>query len=180
MCPATPQPSPFAALSSFPDWALYHSGDFSYTADKLAPIANKLGNLNYAFMYFCPPPGTDPMPYWALPPYGSCSDATAFQLMSVEPHDAGFLQTINGYKATNANLKVYLSIGGWNFPSAYWSAMAATAATRATFIQSVIAWLNQYSVDGVDMYVWRAQPRKKKYASGALISHPARPRTPQQ
>jgi len=45
------------------------------------------------------------MPYWALPPYGSCTDATAFQLMSVEPHDAGFLQTINGYKASNPNLK---------------------------------------------------------------------------
>jgi GH18 family chitinase len=29
--------------------------------------------------------------------------------------------------------------------------MAATSATRSTFIQSVIAWLNQFSADGVDL-----------------------------
>ena len=135
----------------FANWALYHAGDYAYTADKLAPISQKLGNLNYAFMYFCPPPGTNPMPYWAQPPYGSCSDASAFQLMSVEPHDVSFLSTINGFKASNPGLKLYLSVGGWNFPSAYFSAMAATSATRATFIASVVQWLQTYSADGIDI-----------------------------
>lgn len=107
--------------------------------------------INYAFMYMCPPPGTNPMPYWSVPPYGTCTDATAFQLLSVDPHDPSNLATIVGYKATNPALKVLLSVGGWNYPSAYFSAMASTAANRAIFIASVKSWIAQYNVDGVDI-----------------------------
>jgi chitinase len=48
-------------------------------------------------------------------------------------------------------LKVYLSIGGWNFPSAYFSKMVSTAANRNIFIQSCVSFLNQYSLDGIDL-----------------------------
>jgi chitinase len=71
--------------------------------------------------------------------------------MSVEPHDDSFLQTIAGFKASNPALKIMLSVGGWNFPSAYFSAMSSSAANRAIFIQSVVAWLSKYSADGVDL-----------------------------
>lgn len=135
----------------FANWAIYHAGQYSYTAADLAPIAGKLKEINYAFFYFCPPPGTNPMPYWSVPPYGQCSDSTAFQLLSVDPHDAANLATIVGYKQSNPNLKVMLSVGGWNYPAAYFSAMAATSATRATFISSVKSWISQYGVDGVDI-----------------------------
>ena len=124
---------------------------YSYTADNLQPLASHLQEINYAFLYFCPPPGTNPLPYWAQPPFGSCTDATAFQLMSVEPSDAAFLKTITGYRAQNPGLSVMLSIGGWNFFSSYWSAMAATPTTRATFIQSCKDWLSQTGADGIDV-----------------------------
>ena len=91
------------------------------------------------------------MPYWSVPPYGSCTDATAYQLLSVDPKDASFLATITGFKATQPDLKVLLSIGGWNFASNYFSQMAATAATRAIFVASVKQWMTQYNADGVDI-----------------------------
>lgn len=91
------------------------------------------------------------MPYWAQPPYGSCSDATAFQLMSVEPADAGNLATIATFKQQNPGLSLLLSVGGWNFPSAYFSALAASPAARATFIASVQQWMTQYGADGIDV-----------------------------
>jgi chitinase len=91
------------------------------------------------------------MPYWAVAPYGDCTDSSAFQLLSVDPHDAGNLATIVGYKSTNPKLKVMLSVGGWNYPSSYFSAMASTPANRAVFISSVKSWIAQYSADGIDL-----------------------------
>ena len=135
----------------FTNWAQYHQQGYSYEATDLAPISDKLAEINYAFLYFCPPPGTSPMPYWAQPPYGSCSDATAFQLMSVDPKDAVYIPQIVAMKATNPDLKVMLSVGGWNFPAAFFSAMAKTAASRAIFVASVKSWIAQFNADGVDI-----------------------------
>ena len=135
----------------FANWALYHLPPYGYEMNDLSPLVSSLSEVNYAFMYFCPPPGTDPLPYWAKAPYGSCSDATAFQLMSVEPKDDGFLQTLVTFRTQNPGLRLMLSVGGWNFPSAYFSDMAASAATRQTFINSVIQWLTKYNLDGVDI-----------------------------
>ena len=71
----------------------------------MAPLAPHVDEVDYSFLYFCPPPGTNPMPYWASPPYGSCDDSTAFQLMSVEPSDTDFLATLNGYKTVNPQVR---------------------------------------------------------------------------
>jgi len=107
--------------------------------------------IYYSFYYFCPPAGTNPMPYWALPPYGSCTDGTEYTLMSVEPADAQYIPQIVGMKSSNPKLKVYLSIGGWNFPSNYFSKMVSSATSRTKFIQSVVSTLNQYNLDGIDI-----------------------------
>ena len=135
----------------YSDWTKYHLPPYNYDASDLAPLAPRLQEISYAFMYFCPPPGTNPLPYWAQPPYGSCTDATAFQIMSVEPSDDSFLATIEAFRSGNKALNVYLSIGGWNFPSEYFSVMASTSANRAIFISSVITWLNKYGLQGVDI-----------------------------
>jgi hypothetical protein len=87
----------------------------------------------------------------AVAPYGDCTDATAFQLLSVDPKDPIFLATLTGYKSVNPDLKVLISVGGWNFPAGYFSAMASTAANRAIFIASVKSFIQQYSLDGVDI-----------------------------
>ena len=51
------------------------------------------------------------MPYWAVAPYGHCTDATEFQLMSVDPSDATAIPAL-----VAMGTKVIFSIGGWNFP----------------------------------------------------------------
>lgn len=134
-----------------PNWSQYRSSPYTFSVQDIAPLAPVLDNIIWSFVYFCPPPGTNPMPYWAVAPYGSCSDATAFQLMSVDPSDGPALQALAGMRASNPNLRVAISIGGWNFPSAYFSQMAGSAASRQTFAQSVASWIEQYSLDGVDI-----------------------------
>jgi len=135
----------------FANWAQYHTKPYTHTPEDLAPIAGKVDAFYYGFIYFCPPAGTNPMPYWAVAPYGQCTDATEFQLMSVEAKDPQFMQTITAYKSANPGLKVIASIGGWNFPSAYFSTMAATSDSRAKFIASAQAFLAANNLDGIDL-----------------------------
>lgn len=130
----------------FANWAQYHAGSYKYTADKLRPIAPKIDDVLYSFIYFCPPAGTNPLPYWAKAPYGHCDDSTEFQLLSVEPKDASFIPTIQ-----RMHPKLILSVGGWNFPSAYFSAMVSSSASRTKFISSVSSWLSKYDADGIDL-----------------------------
>lgn len=44
-----------------------------------------------------------------------------------------------------------MSVGGGGFSTAIWSDMAATAASRAKFVASVVDWMRRYRADGVDM-----------------------------
>lgn len=92
-----------------------------------------------------------PPPYWAQPPYGSCTDAEEYTLLSVEAKDSEFIPALVQYKGANPKLKVVLSVGGWNFPSSYFSKMVATSDSRSKFIASVKQWAQKYSLDGVDI-----------------------------
>ncbi|XP_050295131.1 acidic mammalian chitinase-like [Anthonomus grandis grandis] len=62
----------------------------------------------------------------------------------------GFTSAIN-LKQTNSNLKVLLSVGGWNEGSLKYSTMASTATGRATFIASVLKMVQTYGFDGFDL-----------------------------
>jgi chitinase len=135
----------------FVNWAQYRASPYTYTASNLQPIIKRIDQIYYGFIYFCPPAGTNPMPYWAVPPYGNCTDSNEYQLLSVEPKDATFLPQIVAFKSQNPNLKVLLSIGGWNFPSAFFSKLAASSTNRQKFIASANAWISQYKVDGIDI-----------------------------
>jgi len=130
----------------FANWAQYHAGQYKYTADKVSPIADKVDDILYSFIYFCPPAGTSPMPYWAKAPYGHCDDSTEYQLLSVEPKDNSFIPAL---KAMHP--KLLLSIGGWNFPSAYFSKMVASSAARTKFVNSAKSWVSQHNADGIDI-----------------------------
>ena len=69
--------------------------------------------------------------------------------MSVEPSDVPFLQTIVGFKASNPGLRLLIAVGGWNFASSYFSALAASPTGRATFAASAAALLRATGADGV-------------------------------
>jgi hypothetical protein len=57
-----------------------------------------------------------------------------------------------GVKEANADLKVLFCVGGTEFPSHSWSAMAASADSRATFITSVQTMSTTYGFDGVELH----------------------------
>jgi len=68
----------------FANWAQYRTAGYAYVAKDLGGIVQNISAVNYMAMYFCPPAGYSPMPYWALPPYGNCDDASEFEIMSGE------------------------------------------------------------------------------------------------
>lgn len=141
-----PPPTPMTFGAYFANWAQYHLKPYTYTADKLAPIAPLLDDVLYSFLYFCPPAGTSPMPYWAKAPFGNCGDYNEYEFLSVEAKDNTFIPAIGAMKP-----KLMLSIGGWNFPSAYFSKMISSSASRAKFITSAKSWMTKYNADGIDI-----------------------------
>lgn len=141
-----PPPTPLTFGAYFANWAQYHLKPFTYTPDKLSPVADLLDDVLYSFIYFCPPAGTNPMPYWAKSPYGNCGDYNEYQFLSVEAKDASFIPTLGGMKP-----KMMLSVGGWNFPSAYFSKMISSSDSRAKFIKSAQSWIQKYNADGIDI-----------------------------
>lgn len=66
------------------------------------------------------------------------------------PNDAANFATLNALKRVNPKLKVLVSVGGWKW-SGHFSDMALTPESRAVFINSVVAFLEKYHLDGLDV-----------------------------
>lgn len=54
-------------------------------------------------------------------------------------------------KNYSSNLKVLISIGGWNEGSNKYSAMVSSASNRKEFVQSVLDFLHTHKLDGLDL-----------------------------
>ena len=65
-------------------------------------------------------------------------------------HDAENFSFLGSLKKENPSLTVLVSVGGWLW-STNFSDMALTAESRAVFIQSVMDFLAQYKLDGLDI-----------------------------
>jgi len=129
----------------FANWAQYRQGDYKHTAGDVGGLSGIADHIYFGFVYFCPPAGVE-MPYWGKAPYGSCSDSKEFQLMTLEHNDPQSISTLKGQ-----GFKVMASIGGWNFPSHYFSEMVASAESRGKFIQSAKSFLSQHGFAGIDI-----------------------------
>jgi len=133
----------------FPNWAQYRPSPFTFTPSSLSSIISKVNVIWYAFAYFCPD-SSMVQPYWVTQ-LGLCQGKQPFQLTYVEQNDPSYYSQLVAMKSQNSNLKVILSVGGWNFPSNFFSVMVASSANRQTFINSCLSYMQQYRLDGIDL-----------------------------
>lgn len=89
--------------------------------------ANKLTRINYAF--------------------ANIQDG---QIVIVSPADAPNLATLVGLKKENPSLQIVISVGGWLW-SGNFSDAALTPQSRTRFVDSVVAFVEKYNLDGLDI-----------------------------
>merc|ERR1719329_1446310 len=144
-----PAPSPKSGGmlgAYFANWAQYHTAPYTHTAEDLAPIAPRTDFVYFGFAYFCPPSDTAQVPYWAVAPFGSCDSSNEYEIMLVEKNDGDSIKTL-----VSQGPKVILSIGGWNFPSSFFSKMVASSDSRSKFINSAKPFIQQNGLAGIDI-----------------------------
>jgi len=150
----------------FANWAQYHAKPYDYRPADLKILAPKMDFITYSFAFFCPDTmgvkggkkdGPTPT-YWLLD-RNLCNESNPMDIVAPEPNDAGeesggklnFMADVTDFKKDNENLKVILSIGGWNFPSAYFSQMVSTKEYRTKWIASTIKYMKSHNFDGIDI-----------------------------
>jgi len=141
-------PSPMIG-AYFPNWAQYRKAPATYTPTQLEGIIDTINVLFYGFAYFCPN-SSMVQPYWVTQ-LKLCDGKQPFDVVSIEPKDPQFYSAIVGMKSKNPKLKVIISIGGWNFPSNFYSGMVSDSTSRAHFIKSCQNFMSSYGFDGVDL-----------------------------
>ncbi|XP_063919541.1 acidic mammalian chitinase-like [Zophobas morio] len=114
----------------FASWAGYRNGDGSFKPNNIDP--NLCTHVFYAFL------GVD-------------TDGSLKILDSWNEIDLGGLQNVESLKSVNPNLKVLVSIGGWNAGNAILNGVAASSTLRANLIASCISFFQQWGYDGIDI-----------------------------
>ena len=118
------------------DWAQYRSGQGQCFPKNLDPT--KFSHLVLAF-------GTLNLDTTVTPEEW---DDTPDQ-MPWNP-SASIYSQIQALKKINPNLKTILSVGGWNFGTETFHAIAADPAKRASFIKNAMAYATKYGFDGIE------------------------------
>lgn len=107
----------------YPAWKSYEG----YTPDKVD--VSKLTHINYAFANI----GED------------------YRIaMGYPDKDPANFEMFKELKKINPDLKILISVGGWNW-SGKFSDMAATEENRAKFADSCVEFITKYGLDGVDL-----------------------------
>lgn len=89
--------------------------------------ANKLTRINYAF--------------------ANIKDGKIVEGFSSDPQNFAALEELKGQ---NPSLKILVSVGGWLWSGGF-SDTVLTKASRAAFIDSVVAFIDRYHLDGLDV-----------------------------
>lgn len=110
----------------FTNWAQYRNGIGRFQPDQ---IDSKLcTHINYAFAE---------LKNGLLKPY--------------EWNDEVIFKRVINLRKENAQLKILLSVGGWNMGSYEFSSMINDSAKRARFVQNSIEFLEKYDFNGLDL-----------------------------
>jgi chitinase len=72
------------------------------------------------------------------------------KIVTEDPSDAANMATLVALKRDNPSLTVLASVGGW-LGSGNFSDMALTKESRSAFIQSVLVFIEQHQLDGLDI-----------------------------
>ncbi|ESO03402.1 hypothetical protein HELRODRAFT_80436, partial [Helobdella robusta] len=121
----------FKRVCYYTNWAQYRPGDGAYKPENIDP--SLCTHIMYAF--------------------GKLVDG---QLLPFEWNDEtsgskGMFERVTDLKKVNKDLKVILSVGGWNAGTAEMTKMLATPQNRKAFIEQSIKYLRKWNFDGLDM-----------------------------
>lgn len=119
----------------FSSWADYRTGDGEFDPGDIDPFL--CTHLLYAFA------GVDNETYKiiSLDPYNDLPDN----------YGKGTYLQFTNLDQQNPDLKTILAVGGANEGGAKFSAMAATADNRQTFVDSALGFMHEYGFDGIEI-----------------------------
>ena len=78
-----------------------------------------------------------------------------FEVTNMDGVSPDVYHNVGNVKARNPAIKLIIALGGWTFsdPGPWqeiFPTLVATESNRATFIQNLLGWLDEYDYDGVD------------------------------
>jgi len=124
----------------FESWTVYRPGNGKFDVENIDP--NLCTHIAFTFLGI-----NEDGSIWILDPWES------------DPDGLNGFRRIVALKQTNPNLKVLISMGGWNEGSLKYSEISADPAKRAVLIEQVIALIEKYEFDGFD-FDWEYPSRR--------------------
>lgn len=82
----------------------------------------------------------------------------------------GFQRFVN-LKSQNSNLKVLVSLGGWNEGSLKFSEVVSSAAKRKILVNEIVAFIEEHNFDGFD-FDWEYPARRDSENPEDKVSGP--------
>ncbi|RZB39534.1 Glyco hydro 18 domain containing protein [Asbolus verrucosus] len=121
--------SPARVLCYFASWTVYRPSDGQFNVSLIDP--NLCTHILYAFV-------------------GLNENGTVWVMDDWEATGLGEISHLMSLKQQNPELKVLLSMGGWNEGSEKYSKVAADPEKRAVLVQSALGYVKEHGFDGFD------------------------------